>query len=302
MKGKARGAAARAYVDGARILGRRAFGVLLVALLVWGSFRVRSAVRANERFHLEGWEIEVGELPEWVTPEIGDEIRLACNGGSLPGSREDWNVLDAGVIRRLRGALEASPWIERLASAKLEYPVIDRPGRLALRLELRRPVALVNHGGLYYLADAQARRLGNPYREPPTEWFNVPSIVGLSSPGPLPESGQRWSSRDVGQGIEVARLLVDDGIIHDFPDTPVRAVDLSNLHGRVSPSESEIVLWCGRQRLAWGRSPISAGARTATSPEILRNLRFVLSNPDTFASYALIHLHRRQDHLTGVRG
>ena len=62
------------------------------------------------------------------------------------------------------------------------------------------------------------------------------------------------------------------------------------------------MLWCGRQRLAWGRSPISAGARTATSPEILRNLRFVLSNPDTFASYALIHLHRRQDDLTGVRG
>jgi len=302
MKGKARGAPRRAYVDGAWVLGRRALGVLLVALLVWGSLRVRSAVRGNERFHLDGWEIEVGELPEWVTPEIRDEIRLACNGDSLPGSPEDWNVLDAGVIRRLRGALEASPWIARLASAKLEYPVIDSPGRLALRLELRRPVALVEHGGLYYLADPEARRLGYPYREPPTEWFNVPSIVGLSSPGPLPEPGERWSSRDVGQGVEVARLLVEDGIIRDFPDTPVRAVDLSNLHGRVSPRESEIVLWCGRQRLAWGRSPISAGARTATSPEILRNLRFVLSNPTTFASYALIHLHRRQDDLTGVRG
>ena len=302
MKGKSRGAAAKAYVDGARILGRRAFGFLLVALLVWGSLVVRSSVTGNERFQLDGWEIEVGDLPEWVTPEIRDEIRLACDGGSLPGSPDDWNVLDSGIIRRLRSALEASPWIARLSSAKLEYPGIDRPGRLALQLELRRPVALVEHGALYYLADVDARRLGHPYREPPTEWFNVPAIVGLTSPGALPEPGERWASRDIGQGIEVARLLVADGIIRDFPDTPVRAVDLSNLHGRLNTRESEIVLWCGRQRLAWGRSPISAGARTATSPEILRNLRFVLSNPDTFASYALIHLHRRQDDLTGVRG
>jgi hypothetical protein len=163
-------------------------------------------------------------------------------------------------------------------------------------------VALVAEDGLYYLTDVEARRLGAPYREAPTLWFRVPAIIGLAEVGAIPPEGERWASQDVRQGIEVAKILHGGGILSDFPDRPIHAIDLSNLHGRLEPRAAEIVLWQGTQKLAWGRSPLSAAARPVSVEVLLANLRWVLSHPETFGEFAEIHLHRSREHLTGIRG
>lgn len=276
----------------------RAGALLAAAVAAWGSFEVKRRVDADERFRLEAWRVETGDLPEWVTPEIQGQIEAAFRSGPEAG----WNLLAPGVLRNVRAAFESSPWVEEVSGMRLEYPVRESPGVVAMNLRLRRPVALVEHGNHYYLADAEGRRLGEPYREPPGTWFGVPTVMGLAAPGPEPVAGERWASRDVEQGIEVARVLFESGILREFPELPIHAIDLSNLHGRRDRRESEIVLWRGSQRLAWGRSPISAAPRTVSVPELVANLRFVLSHPETYGGYALIHLHRKQEDLTGVRG
>jgi hypothetical protein len=272
--------------------------VLLAAGALLGSLEVRRRVHSDERNRLETWRIEIGELPGWVTADIRAEIESA----PPRGPDETWNLLDRGVLRRVLAAFERSPWIRKAEAARIEFPTRGEPGSLSLALELRRPVALIEHARLYYLAGPEGHRLGQPYSEPPTAWFGIPAVVGVEAPGPVPEPGAAWASRDIQQGIEVARILFEWRVIRDFPDRPVHVIDLSNLHGRREPRESEIVLWCGSQRLAWGRSPISAGPRTVTVPEIVANLRHVLSHPETYGGYALIHLHRRREDLTGVRG
>jgi hypothetical protein len=277
---------------------RLGFATLFV-LAVLGSIHVKDRVQADSRFSLETWRLEPGTMPEWVTPEIELELRSL----RLAGVDDRLSLFSPGVLERVRKALESSPWIESVPDIDIRYPTFEQPGVLALELRLRRPVALVEQGGLYYLTDAEGVRIGSPYREAPTDWFGVPAITGVPPPGcAVPVEGARWPSRDVLQGVEVAKVLFESQVRRDFPGQPVDAIDLTNLHGRVAPRESEIMLWCGRQRFAWGRSPISAGPRTATVDQLISNLRLVLANPDAYSHLAVIHLHRRPEALTGVRG
>lgn len=283
------------------VLGRWVLRALFAALLitgVLGSIEIARAVRADSRFALDTWRLEIGGLPEWVTPEIRAEIegiRLTGEGGPLC-------LFTPGVLNDVKSALEGTPWIKLVSSMDVRYPTFERPGVLALELYLRRPIAVIEQGGLYYLSDSEGRRVGPAYETPPTEWFGVPAVTGIPAPGTLPAPGERWASRDVLQGVEVAKVIFENGIRTEYPEHPIQAIDLKNLHGKVSQRESEIMLWCGRQRLAWGRSPISSGARTATTAEIVANLRKVLSNFDTYSHLSVIYLHRRPEVLTGARG
>jgi hypothetical protein len=265
---------------------------------VIGSIAIRREVVGDGRFRLNTWHLELGDLPAWVTPDIRREIEGVQ---ALPPER-DWSLFRPGVLAEVRDEILRSPWIASVGRIDARYPTFDAPGVLGIQLLLRKPVALVEHAGLFYLADADGRRLGAPYQEPPCDWFGVPAIVGLAAPGDLPEPGEAWAARDVHQGLEVARVLIDNGILADYPQRPIQAIDLSNLHGRLSPRESEIVLRCGGQRLTWGRSRLSAGARTATVPQLIANLRHVLSHPDAYRDWSVIHLHRSGDSLTGIRG
>lgn len=273
------------------------FSALLVGAIV-GSIEVEKRIRQDNRFFLENWRLETGGLPEWVTPDIRAEIEgihLCGEGGPL-------SLFSPRVLARVREALERTQWIKKVQDVQIRYPTFERPGVLGLELQLRRPVALVEQGGLYYLVDSEGVRLGLPYTEAPTDWFGVPAITGIPAPGVLPLPGERWPSRDVLQGVVVAKILFENGIQKDYPDRPIGAIDLTNLHGRIAQRESEVVLWCGKQRLAWGRSLGSEGPRTATTAEVVSNLRKVLSNFDAYGHLAVIHLHRRPEALTGVRG
>ena len=293
-----------AFVPSAETLarGRRwavRIGVLLFLCgLVWTSAEVRNRVLRDHRFFLDTWRIDLTSLPGWVTPEIREEIDAI----TLTATAARLNVFDRGVLKQVKAVVESSPWVERVLDARLRYPHLENPGSLELTLLLRHPVALVEHEGLYYLVDAKGVRLGSPYRECPSEWFKVPAITGLRSPGPVPAEGERWASRDVAQGIEVARLLSESGVFRDFPERPVRAIDLSNLHGHLDVHESEVALWVGRQKIGFGRSPLSAGANTVPVPTLLANLRYVLAHEDEYGGYSKIDLHRRTDLITGVRG
>jgi hypothetical protein len=265
---------------------------------VLGSLEVEKRLRRDDRFHLETWQIQTGELPAWVT----DDIRTEIESLRLVGTDGPLSLFAPGVLTRVQSALENSPWIKSVTDMQVRYPTFEQPGALVLEMRLRKPVALIEQHGAYYLADAEATRLGAPYGTPPVEWFGVPAITGFDSSGAAPEPGKRWESRDVLQGVEVARVLAESGVLNDFPDQLIETIDLSNLHGRISPRESEIVLWRGRQRLAWGRSPISVGPRTVSVPQLVANLRHVLERPEAYAHLSVIHLHRRPEALTGVRG
>jgi hypothetical protein len=287
--------------DALGVAGRWGRRILLAALLVvacLGSLEVKRRVEADERLRLDRWTVDVADLPDWVTPEIREEIgSIDLSSGGRPLCLWEPGVLDA-----VKGTIERSPWIREVTRLAVSYPTSDRPGAMDIGLRLRSPAALVEHGGLYYLTDSDGVRLGAPYREAPSQWFRIPAIVNVPRTDLPPPEGERWSSRDVLQGIAVARVLHEGGLFRDFPGCPVDRIDLVNLHGRVNPRSEEIVLWTGDKQLRWGRSPISSGARVVPVEDLLAHLREVLSRPEAYAAYRVIHLDGLRGRATGSSG
>ena len=280
------------------IWGRRVLVLLTVGGVVavaWASVEVERYVRRDERLWVQNWNLTFAETPSWVTPEIRDELSSI----QLADPEIELTVLDPGVVDRIVSRLESCAWVHGVDDIRLVYPTSKDPGTLEVSLWLREPVLLVQKNSLYYLTDAAARRLGAGYEDPPTEWFGVPLLIGLEGVGELPAEGAAWPSQDVRQGVEVARHLHESGVLRQFPEEKIDAIDLSNLHGVLQREESEISLWWGDRKLGWGRTEISAGEQTISTDEVIRNLRYVLSNADFYRGYGVIHLYRRV--MTGVR-
>jgi len=245
---------------------------------------------------VRNWKLELSDAPTWVTPEIRSDLSALL----APVDAADISVLDPGAIDTITRRLEASPWVRTIQEVRLRYPTREEDGALEVAVWLREPVTLVESSGFYYLTDSEGRRLGSPYAEPPpSDWFQVPVLRGLTETSPLPLPGSPWMHRDVRQGVEVARILHEAGVFREFLDPPIHTVDLSNLHGRLRANESEIALGWGDRRLAWGRSPLSTGARATTVEDKLKKLRRILAEPDSFREFAEIRLYH-SGYITGT--
>lgn len=267
-------------------------GVIIFS--VFGSLHIRKHVVGEPRYEYANWQIEFVALPTWVTPEIRNKLE----GVDLSDEETNLTLFDRGVLDLVKARFEASPWVRSVEGIALSYPTATVAGVIGVDLRLRRPLALVKHEGLHYLVDRGGRRLGSPYREAPSAWFGVPTIVGARAVAP-PAEGEEWEDPDVSHGLTVAAILRDDGILDEFADRPIEAVDVANLEGRLRPGDVEIALLWQEARLTWGRSPLSSAPTTVGVEQILHNLRRVLGQPHRFAGYREIHTHRRN--LTGLR-
>ncbi|MEM7234556.1 MAG: hypothetical protein AAF517_20425 [Planctomycetota bacterium] len=250
-----------------------ALSVVVIAAGVYGALDVKRRVETSDKFFLDSWQLDFGRFESWVTPEIVREITAISTGD---GTR--LSLFRKGVLDELKARVLESAWIEDVGNFQLRYPTSTRPGVIAATLQLRRPVALIESRGHYYLVDQNARRLGEPYDVSPAEWFEVPVIRGAWSFAEIPEKGEPWLIREVREGVEVARILVAAKIREQYPQWPIDAIDVSNVGGRRQATEGEIVLHCAGRRLDWGRSPLSPKSRTISTEDLIANLRLVLSH------------------------
>ena len=318
---KARRAALQTFI----LWGRRVGLVALAVGFVWASLEVRSRIRSDPRFRLAGWKLSLGDLPVWAPDELRDELESLSLCPSSAEGEGDLTVFTPSVLAQVRESLLASAWIRDVRTLRLEVPGIagrhdavgavlsDLPGAgeegarsgtagsVDLELELRVPIALVAAGGAYYLTDREGVRMGPALDPCRARDMRLPAIVGGESRRERhpPTPGAAWEDRDVREGLEVARVLHDEGIAERYPRTPIEAIDIANIADRARPGECEVVLRAGSLRLGWGRSPISAGARTLPVPEILGNLGTVLAAPNRFSGFDLVCLYTKP--LVGVR-
>lgn len=284
-----------AFWKKAQVVGFRVLLAVLVMVVTWGSLEIKKQVLQDPRLQFSRWHLEFGAFPEWVTPEIRAEIETLGSGSVLgvsDGATAGPTVLERGLLGKARDELLANPWVASVEEIRLRYPGVDDDaalvaGGLEARLGLRRPVAAVNWRGRLYLSDSRSRRLGPPYEHLPTPQLRVPIVFG--APGiessPPPEPGELWRQREVLEGLAVARELYESGLYGRIDKIDVRNVGGSN------PLDPEIVLSVeGFPPLAWGRSPISRGARVLPVEHKLKNLRAVLG--DTSGQTRRFHMIR----------
>jgi hypothetical protein len=314
---EARKADRRAALDRAKTILFRAGAAAAIGLIIWGSLEVRARVRSDPRFNLSHWRLAIGDLPPWAPPELKADLEALEVGGT---ESEPLTIFTPRVLHRIRSQILASPWVREVREIHLrppglgtrgdarglisaDGPSVEDPaepersssssGSIDLVLDLRIPVAAVSAAGSYYLTDRDSVQMGPPLPLARARELGLPIISGGESRRTrrAPPPGSVWEDRDVREGLEVARVLLDEGIAAEFPAVPIEEIDISGIGDRARGADCEIVLVAGGYRLGWGRSPISSGARTLTVPEIVGNLRKVLRHPRECAPYELVRLY-----------
>lgn len=194
------------------------------------------------------------------------------------------NLLDDTAIQRLGEQIERSPQIKRVVRLERVFP-----NSLRLQIERRRPYLAVRVADRYYTVDEEAVRLeGEHPAEPETRTRIV--ISGIMSDVPPP--GLPWRSRDMTVAFEMVDLILKHGVLKSV----VEQVDVTNVDGRVSRLESEILLLCrGNWKLFWGGPPSSRRLGEISTDEKLRNLTLVLRNIGRLdeLEYALVYVKDR---------
>ena len=316
-RGKGKGVASLRLLKGIRegwpaerlqLIGQRVFLVAFLAFLTWGSLQVQRSVRNDERYGVANWKLHFGTFPDWVTPDIRQEIESL--GMQVPDNPAvditnvgDLTVFEPGLFDHIRNSLLEHPWVRSIPSIRLQYPGLAGPdsgdvfatsGALEVDLELRRPIAIVGYGDRFYLADFEARRLGEPLEAASLEQYRLPIIVGadLFHEGEAPASGEIWKTREIHEGLAVAFELFHIDIARRYPDHFVEMISIENVGGGMQPRDPEILLNArGLPTLAWGRSPVSRGARIVATAKKLKNLERVLQNPRACSSLSLVRLN-----------
>lgn len=232
-------------------------GLVLAGGAGFGASRVRRSVADRDRFR-----IRTADLYEEHFEQLGPfRLRIPVEPVGLP---EHLSALEEGVATRIARAYAAAPWVEDVRLVKVTHPnVVTRS------LAVRRPVAFIQLGEVYYWVDRMGVNLPLP------EQFRrrMPAETGLmfirGVRGPVPPEGSAWTDRGVRAGAEVAVVLADDA-----RTLGLTAIDVSNIDGRVDRGLSEIVILNTKfTRILWGRAPGSDRPGELSTADKLHQLR-----------------------------
>lgn len=220
--------------------------VLLTAFILGAGYlllrEMREYVTGLERFQVSPATLRFTQTPSWVTPQVQAQL------SHLPDLPERFSLLEPGLPKRVAEAYARNPWVA-------DVPGVERrfPNCLKVHLLLRQPVAAVRYRGMYHLVDGEGVRLPLVFRSWPHPDYQLPVIIGATAEPP--KSGCPWPDESVRAACAVACLLATQSFDHPVA---VSTIDASNLGGRASRADSDIILHTtSGTRILWGRSPLA---------------------------------------------
>ena len=133
---------------------------------------------------------------------------------------------EASLCRDAAERLASVGWVAKVTSVRRRGG-----GILEVRCDFRRPVALVEHSGAFYLVSAKGTRLPGVYLNDPP-WKVVRGVLA----GP-PPAGSSWPGPDVFAGLRLLEVLRGEPY-----GAQIAAVNVDNYGGRSNPRESHLRL------------------------------------------------------------
>ena len=243
------------------VLGATVFLLLIIHRRVYAHYAVEPQYQINLA------PLEVLAAPDWCNdPSLEDAIRVSMK---LDGQA---SIFDKSLIPLLLEKYEKNPWVARVESIEKQFP-----NKLNVKLELRRPVVVVelkkwNNRSFYYLVDKDSVRIPGEYYTVPALPITLPIVVGVRNSPPMP--GQRWQDKGLSDAIEVAGVFKQYQV---YPKLDVAAIDISNSGGKRSKQSSEIViLTANHTQIEWGRPVNTDKPFELSAAEKIKNLCRVL--------------------------
>ncbi len=203
--------------------------------------------------------------PPWLSPAILNRLAraavdYACYNKKHPRyAAELRNPLDGKILVRLAHYYMThqpqgmNAWIKHVRFVRRVW--LPHQQIIEIAAEYRAPIALIKLSGAYYLVSAGGVRL--PGRYAPGDVASLRwlvQIVGVAA-AKAPAAGRHFHSSGVRIALRIIRL------IHPQPFAgQIRAVDMSNLHGRIDKTAPWIVLWTTfGTKIIWGLPPGEEG-------------------------------------------
>jgi len=175
------------------------------------------------------------DLPEPLAPLAKPELLSAVT------DLVSRNWLDDHLCQTMAAGLSSSGWLSHV-----NYVRRTGDARFEISGAYRSPVAMVQRGNDFYLADAEGVRLPGVYLFDP-RWKVIQGVVE-----PVPEPGSRWGDPGLVAGLTVIDVLAGES----FGDQ-ITGVLVDNFGGRVDRTGPHIVLATDRAggRIYWGSAP-----------------------------------------------
>lgn len=217
--------------------------LLALALIVWGSRAAARSLARDTRFFARP-SFQNASGPAWGGEEVLAPVLARLDAlGPI-------NLFDPGFESRIEAALAEVPGIARVDGIRRLWP-----DRYAVSCTLRRPCAVVRHGGRFHPVTPQGIVLPfEPYRHAVR---TLPVIAGLEGRD-VPAPGAVWESKRLADGIATVRQLAPYGAT--LASLGIHTVDVAQaddprkgvvLHGR-----DDIVVRWGRPRAKVGENSV----------------------------------------------
>jgi len=242
------------------------FKVLIAVLVCVGGWMLISMARDRcvkfSDFQVSPQTLELLAKPRWVRGPIEKQLKV------VPGADGKVSLLDPAATRKIASGLAANPWVKEVKSVKREFP-----NRVRAEVSLRDPAAFVLRGNSYYIVDAEGVRLPGEYKDRADTGLDL-LIISYVRTSP-PPAGKVWDDPAVVEGARVAAFLKPHADV--IKAARVAAIDTSNIGGRRTPREPEIVLiTAGHTQVYWGRGVHYPGSTELSPARKLENLKAVL--------------------------
>ena len=240
---------------------------ILVAALVAAGGWLALAVARDKAVDISDFQVSPANLefiskPDWVRGPIERQLR------NCGWTEEKVSLLDSQTPRKIWSWLSANPLVKEVKSVERQFP-----NRVRAKVELREPTAFILRGRYYYIVDGDGTRLPGKFASTAQAELELLLVVYVrSSP---PPAGKKWDDPAVVEAAKLARFLKNHQDLVDVAG--ITAIDSSNIGGRRTPRESELVLvTADHTKIFWGRGLGSGSVTELPAQQKIENLQKVI--------------------------
>jgi cell division septal protein FtsQ len=207
------------------------------------------------------------DTPSWATDKLINEIK------NFPGLEKKYNIFEKDLTRKIAETYEKNPLIYKVYHIERELP-----DTVNLKLELRKPIAIVKRKRNEYLVDKDCVRLLDKFYEYPERGENPVYIIS-SKLSKIPKYGEKWDDRSIKEGMNLLNYLRYNGIDKLLK---IATIDVSNVARRLKSGKSDIILCTENGTIIkWGCPPSCERPNELSNYEKLQNLLSVAKEEGT---------------------
>jgi len=207
------------------------------------------------------------ETPDWVTDRFIEKIR------NIHGLKIKYNIFEKDLTKKIAEVYEKSSLVSQVVSVQRKLP-----NMIKIKLELRRPIAIVKRKSEEYLVDKECVRLiRDLYKFPEKEGGQIYIVDNRRLK--VPDYGEKWNNRSVEEGVNLLNYLKYNKIDELFK---IATIDVSRIDRRKKNGRSDIILWTKNgTMIKWGSQPSPENLHELSNFEKLQNLLSVANEEGT---------------------